>query len=135
LRIIDQANANRNKAQGDIQTFTQAYNDAFTNQRAAQNAILSAETRSAQIVSAINSLTSTISDLINKINDAVARRDGLTRQKATIIATITDLEGKRAGLNDNLKALDKDLADNIQKLSDYKTKCNTFNDAVNAKQN
>lgn len=24
LRIIDQANANRNKAQGDIQTFTQA---------------------------------------------------------------------------------------------------------------
>jgi chromosome segregation ATPase len=122
LRIIDQANANRNKAQGDIQNFTQAYNDAVTNQRAAQNAILSAETRSAQIVSAINNLTSTISDLNNKINDAIARRDGLTRQKATIIATITDLEGQRARLNDKLKEIDKDLADNIQKLSDHKTK-------------
>ena len=113
LRIIDQANANRNKAQGDIQTFTQAYNDAVTNQRGAQNGILAAETRSAQIVSAINSLTSTISDLSNKINDAVARRDALTRQKATIISTITDLEGQRAGLNDKLKTVDKDLADHI----------------------
>ena len=135
LRIIDQANANRNKAQGDIQTFTQAYNDAVTNQRAAQNVIIGAETRSAQIVSAINSLTSTISDLTNKINEAVARRDALTRQKTNIISSITDLEGQRAGLNDKLKAVDKDLADNIQKLSDHKTKCNTFNDAVTAKQN
>ena len=113
MTIIDQANANRNKAQGDIQTFTQAYNDAVTNQRGAQNGILAAETRSAQIVSAINSLTSTISDLSNKINDAVARRDALTRQKATIISTITDLEEQRAGLNDKLKTVDKDLADHI----------------------
>jgi hypothetical protein len=58
-------------------------------------------------------LTSTISDLTNKINGAVARRDALTRQKATIISTITDLEGQRAGLNDKLKTVDKDLADHI----------------------
>ena len=58
-------------------------------------------------------MTSTISDLTNKINGTVARRDALTRQKATIISTITDLEEQRAGLNDKLKAVDKDLADNI----------------------
>jgi hypothetical protein len=52
-------------------------------------------------------LTSTISDLTNKINGAVARRDALTRQKATIISTITDLEEQRAGLNDKLKAVIK----------------------------
>lgn len=40
LSIIDQANANRNKAQNDIQTYTQAYNDAVNSQRTAQNDII-----------------------------------------------------------------------------------------------
>jgi chromosome segregation ATPase len=113
LRIIDQANANKNKAQGDIQTYTQAYNDAVTAQRTAQNNIIGAETRSAQIVSAINSLSNTIQDLNNKINQAIAQRDALQRQKASTLSTITDLEGQRAGLNDKLKAVDKDLANSV----------------------
>lgn len=134
LTIIDQANANRNQAQSDIKTYTQAYNDAITNQRAAQNDILAAETRVSQIVSAINNLTNTISDLTNKINQAVAARDALTKQKTTTLAKITDLEGQRAALGDKLKGLDTELANSVQKLSDQKTQCSSINDAVNGKQ-
>ena len=42
LKIIDQAKANKDKAQSDIQTYTQAYNDAVAAQRAAQNDIITA---------------------------------------------------------------------------------------------
>jgi hypothetical protein len=42
LKIIDQANANKNKAQSDIQTYTQAYNDAVSAQRNSQNEIIAA---------------------------------------------------------------------------------------------
>ena len=40
LSIIDQARANKDKAQNDIQTYTQAYNDAVNAQRNAQNDII-----------------------------------------------------------------------------------------------
>jgi hypothetical protein len=42
LRIIDKANANKNKAQGEIKTYNQAYNDAIAAQRSSQNKIISA---------------------------------------------------------------------------------------------
>lgn len=41
LSIIDQARANRDKAQNDISAYTQAYNDAVNAQRDAQNDIIS----------------------------------------------------------------------------------------------
>ncbi len=42
LKIIDQARANKDKAQNDIQPYTQAYNDAVAGQRGAQNDIIAA---------------------------------------------------------------------------------------------
>lgn len=89
MKIIDQARANRDRAQRDIQAFTQAYNDAVTAQRNAQNDIITTETRVSQIVSAINSLTASIEDLRNRINQAVAQGEALNREKSTIVVTIT----------------------------------------------
>jgi len=40
LKIIDQAKSNKDKAQRDIETYTQAYNDAVASQRNAQNDII-----------------------------------------------------------------------------------------------
>jgi len=114
LKIIDQAKANRDKAQGDIQTYTQAYNDAVSAQRNAQNAIITAETRTSQIVSAITTLTGSIDDLRGKITAAVANRDALTKEKAGIITTITGLEGTKAGLLEKLKGLDAEVAARIK---------------------
>lgn len=37
LKLIDQAKANKNKAQADIQTYTQAFNDAAIAQKNVQN--------------------------------------------------------------------------------------------------
>lgn len=68
IKIIDQARANKDKAQNDIQAYTQAYNDAVAVQRNAQNEIIASETKSSQIVTAINSLGTTVDDLRNKIN-------------------------------------------------------------------
>lgn len=79
MKIIDQAKANKDKAQSDIQTYTQAYNDAVNAQRSAQNDIISVETKSSQIVSAITSLNATIDDLRNKINQAAGQADALIR--------------------------------------------------------
>ena len=134
LKIIDQARANKDKAQSDIQTYTQAYNDAVTAQRAAQNDIIAAETRVSQIVSAINSLTATVDDLRNKIAQAVAARDALNRERTTATANIANLEGAKAGLLEKLKGLDSDLAANVQNLSNKNAECGAAQDAVNAKQ-
>jgi chromosome segregation ATPase len=79
LKIIDQARANKDKAQNDIQAYTQAYNDAVAGQRNAQNDIISIETRTSQIVGAITSLTATVEDLRNRINESAARSDALNR--------------------------------------------------------
>ena len=53
MSIIDQARANRNYAQQSLETYIQAYNDALAAQRSAQNAIIAAETKRTQIISAI----------------------------------------------------------------------------------
>ena len=79
LKIIDQAKANKDKAQGDIQTYTQAYNDAVTAQRNAQNDIIAAETRSSQIITAINSLTTNADNYRNQISNNGNNRDALLR--------------------------------------------------------
>lgn len=117
LKIIDQAKANKDKAQNDILTYTQAYNDAVAAQRGAQNDIMAAETKVSQISSAINSLTATVDDLRNKIAQAAAQRDALTKEKSTIINNITDLEGAKAGVLEKLKGLDAEVAAKIQELS------------------
>lgn len=96
LAIIDQANANKNKAQSDIQTYTQAYNDAVTAQRTAQNDIITIETKSSQIVSALNSLNATITDLKNRLNTASTQNSGFLAQKNTILTTITSQEKQKA---------------------------------------
>jgi len=96
LSIIDQANANKNKAQNDIQTYTQAYNDAVTAQRTAQNDIITIETKSSQIISAINSLNATITDLKNRLSVASTQNSGFTSQKNIIITTITTQEKQKA---------------------------------------
>jgi hypothetical protein len=134
LSIIDQARANKDKAQRDIQTYTQAYNDAVTAQRAAQNDIIAAETKVSQIVSAINSLTAAIDDLRNKIAQAVAARDALTKEKVTTTANITNLEGAKAALLEKLKGLDAEVAARVQDLSNKNAECSAARDAVNAKQ-
>lgn len=134
LKIIDQAKANRDKAQSDIQTYTQAYNDAVTAQRAAQNDIIAAETKVSQIVSAINSLTATIDDLRNKIAQAVAQRDALSKEKTTLTSNISNLEGTKAGLLEKLKGLDTEVAARVQDLSNKGAECSAARDAANAKQ-
>jgi uncharacterized coiled-coil DUF342 family protein len=121
LKIIDQARANKDKAQSDIQTYTQAYNDAVTAQRTAQNDIIAAETRSSQIVSAINTLSANIDDLKNKIAQAIAQNDAWKKEKDGIVATITTQEGNKAALLEKLKGLDADLAKYLQQLSNKKS--------------
>lgn len=79
MKIIDQARANRDQAQSDIQVYTQAYNDAVAGQRNAQNDVISAETRVTQITSAITQLTSTIDDLRNRINQTTTQNDAWQR--------------------------------------------------------
>lgn len=85
LAIIDQARANRDKAQGDIQLYTSAYNDAVGAQRGSQNAIISAETRVTQITTAITQITSTIDDLRNRIAQATNQNNALQRERTTIL--------------------------------------------------
>lgn len=121
LKIIDQARANKDKAQSDIQTYTQAYNDAVTAQRTAQNDIIAAETRSSQIVSAINTLSANIDDLKNKIAQAIAQNDAWKKEKDGIVTTITTQEGNKAALLEKLKGLDADLAKYLQQLSNKKS--------------
>jgi len=89
ITIIDQARANRDKAQGDIQPYTQAYNDAVAAQRAAQNDVIAAETRVSQITTAITQLTSQTDGLRNRINEAVAQNDRWNRERTTVTTTIT----------------------------------------------
>lgn len=79
LKIIDQARANKDKAQSDIQTYTSAYNDAVAAQRAAQNDIIALESKASQIVSAINNLNITIDDLKNKIAQTLAQIDAYNK--------------------------------------------------------
>lgn len=114
LKIIDQAKANKDKAQSDIQTYTQAYNDAVASQRAAQNDIITAENKVSQITSAINSLTTTIDDLRNRITQSAAQREGYTKEKLTIVATITTQEGKKADLLEQLKNLDNQVGQRVK---------------------
>lgn len=114
LKIIDQAKANKDRAQNDIQTYTQAYNDAVAAQRTAQNDIISAETKVSQIVSAINTLTATVDDLRNKINQIIAERDNLTRDKQVLISNITDQEAKKADLLEKLKNLDSQVGQKVK---------------------
>jgi len=52
-------------------------------------------------------LTSTIDDNRNKINQAVAARDALTKERVTVVQTITNLEGTKAGLLDKLNGVNK----------------------------
>lgn len=68
LKIIDQGKANKDKAQTDIYTYTQAYNDAIYAQRSIQNEIINIENKSSQIVSAINNLSVSTEDLKKRIN-------------------------------------------------------------------
>lgn len=105
LSIIDQGNANKNKAQNDILTYTQSFNDAVNAQRTAQNDIMTIETKSSQIVSAINTLNATINDLKNRINVASTQNSGFTTQKNTIIVKITSQETQKAQLLEQLKNL------------------------------
>ena len=53
LTIIDQARANRDYAKSQLDAYVEAYNDALSAQRKAQNAIIAAETKRTQIISAI----------------------------------------------------------------------------------
>ena len=53
LTIIDQARANRDYAKSQLDAYVEAYNDALGAQRKAQNAIIAAETKRTQIISAI----------------------------------------------------------------------------------
>lgn len=133
IRIIDQARANRDKAQNDIAPYTQAYNDAVAGQRNAQNDIIAAETRVSQITTAITSLTANGDDLRNRINQAVAQNDALNREKTGILDGITSNEGKKAVLLDQLKGLDSQVAQRVKELSDKGAECQQLNDAVNAK--
>ena len=135
LSIIDQAKANKDKAQNDIQTYTQAYNDAVAAQRNAQNDIIAAETRSSQIVSAINALTKTIDDLNGKINAAGAQIAAWTQQRVAIVASITTQEGDKAKLLDKLNGLNADLAKLVKDLSDKNAECQGYLNTVNNKQN
>ena len=78
-------------------------------QRNAQNDIITIETKSSQIVSAINSLNATIEDLKNKINQASVQNTQITITKSTIVNTITGLETKKAQLLEDLNKLNEQV--------------------------
>lgn len=134
MTIIDQAKANKDKAQNDIQTYTQAYNDAVAAQRKAQNDIITAETKTSQIVSAINALTKNIDDLNNKINAANAQNAAWTNQRITIVANISTLEADKAKLLDKLNGLNDQLGKTVKALAEKTTECQGYLNVVNAKQ-
>jgi len=133
LRIIDQAKANRDKAQGDIQTYTQAYNDAVSAQRTAQNDIIAAETRVSQITTAITSLAKTVDDNRNAIDQTGNSNAGLTREKTTLVTTINGLEATKANLLERLKALNAEVAQRVTELSNKTSECQSLTDSVNRK--
>lgn len=67
LTIIDQARANKVKAQADLTTYTGRYNDALKAQRAAQEVIISIEIRITQIKSAIAGAQGKLADVVARI--------------------------------------------------------------------
>lgn len=72
MTIIDQARANKDKAEKDITTYTNAYNAAVTNQRSVQTQIYNIEIKVSQISSAINAINTEIS----KLNDQAGQIKG-----------------------------------------------------------
>lgn len=99
----------------------------------AQNDIISTETKVSQIVSAINSLTSTIDDLRNKINQAAGQTDSWTQEKTTVTATITVNEKAKADLLEKLNGLNNNLGQKVKELSDKNSECQTLANTANNK--
>ena len=77
LKLIDKARGNKRQAELDVEIYTKEYNLAISNQKKAQNFIISVENRIVQIKSAIEGLEDQILKLKDAIEDLVARRDEL----------------------------------------------------------
>ena len=98
LKIIDQARANRNFAQSNLELYAAEYNDALAAQRRAQNDIIAAETRRTQITSAIEGAERKIADYQFQLDDIAGKREDLNGQKAKLLAKISGEERIKAEL-------------------------------------
>lgn len=81
----------------------------------------------------MNSLTTAIDDLRNKINQAVAQKDALNKEKVTYTANISQFESTKAGLLDRLKGLDDQVGQKVKELSEKSAQCQQLNDSLSQK--
>ena len=105
LKLIDKARANKRQAEIDVEIYTKEYNLAISNQRKAQNFVISVENRIVQIKSAIEGLEVEIERLKDAIEDVAARRDDLQAQKTVILEVINGFEREKAKLVDQVNSV------------------------------
>lgn len=123
LTIIDQARANKLKAQNDLAKYTQAYNDALKAQKDAQNLIIGAEIKIKQIQSALAGANAKASDLAGRIAALTQLGDDLIRDKNDILGRINDQESKRANLMAKLKDTNTKLGGLVDDLRTQQEQC------------
>ena len=126
LKIIDQARANRNYAQNNLEIYAREYNDALAGQRRAQNDIIAAETRRSQITSAIEGAERKIADYQFQLDDITKNRDDLNAKKAKLLAKISGEERIKAELLANLENVNANLARLMKELATYKEKAESI---------
>ena len=126
LKIIDQARANRNYAQNNLEVYAREYNDALAAQRRAQNDIIAAETRRSQITSAIEGAERKIADYQFQLDDIAKKREGLNARKAKLLAKISGEERIKAELLAELESVNADLARLMKELAVYKEKAESI---------
>ena len=123
MAIIDQAKANQNFAQRQLEIYVDEYNKALMNQRKAQNTIISIETRRAQIVSAIDGVEDKIAELLKEIEAIEKKRVDLSAEKNRLLAKIAGEEKIKAELLAELEKINSILAHLMKSLTTYEEKC------------
>ena len=127
LTIIDQARANKLKAQNDLARYTQAYNTALKDQRDAQNAIITAEIKVKQIQSALAGANGKIGDLENRIAGLNKLGADLNRDKDNILGEINDGEQQRANLMARRNEINGRLGGLVDDVRAQQEKCQLAN--------
>lgn len=110
LTIIDQARANKYKAQTDLTTYNQAYNVAIKEQKNAQNTIITAELKIKQIETSIGRVTEKINGLTIKITEISKSINVQKASKESLIQQIQISESKRVDVLNKLNEIDSKLA-------------------------
>ena len=108
-----------------------AYHEALGAQRHAQNAIIAAETKRTQILSAIDGIEKKIDDLKDKIEDLEGRQAEYEMKKKKLLEAIAGQEAMKAKLLAQVEDINSDLADRLKELAQAKEECQSIMMKIN----